>query len=423
MSDLNVNNDYTKMNNLSPFKLCVLQNFPFIEADFDAVTNYQLLCKVVEYLNNVIDNNNKQNINITQLEQNFITLYNYVKNYFDNLDVQEEINKKLDEMVLNGTLQELLKKIVNEVYDDAGIGRLASTGRFETNLNSYISYVNTKYSADNATRFYLIPKDKVISGVGGCLKIFADNYNNNQDYRDFGIYFAADQNGDRGYYGNGVNWLNVKVLDSGVYNGKHPDLGFSFQDGKVVAGRITCFNNTRAVWTIGSLPPKMGIQSVGLECQENVGIFANKRLKFANNTDTYEKTNDLYFDTNNKIMRFSTWTGVDILVQGIKKFEVTDKNTNINNALIISDRYNISNKEAIDVTGRGRIVINNSNISSINGVDGQILYIICPSTSTIKNNNTIKLYSGGDFVMGANDTLTLLNVNNVWYELCRSVNH
>lgn len=423
MSDLNVNNDYTKMNNLTPFKICVLQNFPFIEADFDAVTNYQLLCKVVEYLNNVIDNNNKQNTNITQLEQNFITLYNYVKDYFDNLDVQEEINTKLDEMVLNGTIEELLKKIVNEVYDEAGINRLASTGRFETNLNSYVSYVNTKYSADNGTRFYLIPKDKVISGVGGCLKIFADNYNNNQDYRDFGIYFAADQNGDRGYYGNGVNWLNVKVLDNGVYNGKHPDLGFSFQDGKVVAGRITCFNNLRAVWTIGSLPPKMGIQSVGLECQENVGIFANKRLKFANDTDTYEKTNDLYFDSNNKILRFSTWSGVDILVQGIKKFEVTDKNTNIGNALILSDRYNISDKEDINVTGRGRIVINNSNISSINGLDGQILYIICPSTSTIKNNNTIKLHGGSDFIMGSNDTLTLLNVNNVWYELSRSVNH
>lgn len=423
MSDINVNNDYTKMNNLSPFKLCVLQNFPFIEADFDAVTNYQLLCKVVEHLNNVIDNNNKQNTIITQLEQNFIALYNYVKNYFDNLDVQEEINKKLDEMVLNGTIKELLKNIVNEVYEGAGINRLAATGRFETNLNSYISYVNTKYSADNGTRFYLIPKDKVISGVGGCLKIFADNYNNNQDYRDFGIYFAANQNGDTGYYGNGVNWLNVKVLDSGVYNGKHPDIGFSFQDGKVVAGRITCYNNIRAVWTIGSLPPKMGIQSIGLECQENVGILANKRLKFANDTETYEKTNDLYFDSNNKILRFSTWNGVDIFVQGIKKFEVTDKNTNINNALILSDRYNISNKEAIDVTGRARIVINNANISSINGVDGQILYIICPSTSTIKNNNTIKLHGAGDFIMGTNDTLTLLNVNNVWYELCRSVNH
>lgn len=102
MADINVNNNYTDMKNLTPFKLCVLQNFPFIEADFDAVTNYQLLCKVVEYLNKVIDNNNKQNDNITQLEQNFITLYNYVKDYFDNLDVQNEINNKIDELITTG---------------------------------------------------------------------------------------------------------------------------------------------------------------------------------------------------------------------------------------------------------------------------------------------------------------------------------
>ena len=112
MADINVNNNYTDMKTLTPFKLCVLQNFPFIEADFDAVTNYQLLCKVVEYLNNVIDNNNKQNDNITQLEQNFITLYNYVKDYFDNLDVQEEINTKLDEMAENGTLANIIKPFI-----------------------------------------------------------------------------------------------------------------------------------------------------------------------------------------------------------------------------------------------------------------------------------------------------------------------
>ena len=114
MSNINVNNNYTKMNNLPPFKLCVLQNFPFIEADFDAVTNYQLLCKVVEYLNNVIDNNNKQNTNITLLEQNFIILYNYVKDYFNNLDVQEEINKKLDDMAADGSLSKLIQPLFDE---------------------------------------------------------------------------------------------------------------------------------------------------------------------------------------------------------------------------------------------------------------------------------------------------------------------
>ena len=114
MADINVNNNYADMKNLTPFKLCVLQNFPFIEADFDAVTNYQLLCKVVEELNKVIDNNNNQNNNITQLEQNFITLYNYVKDYFDNLDVQEEINNKLDNMASDGSLSTLIQPLFDE---------------------------------------------------------------------------------------------------------------------------------------------------------------------------------------------------------------------------------------------------------------------------------------------------------------------
>lgn len=111
---LDVNNNYKDFKNLTPFKLCVLQNFPFIEADFDAVTNYQLLCKVVEYLNYVIANNNTQNDNIKQLEQNFITVYNYVKDYFDNLDVQEEINKKLDEMAKDGSLSKLIQPLFDE---------------------------------------------------------------------------------------------------------------------------------------------------------------------------------------------------------------------------------------------------------------------------------------------------------------------
>ena len=90
------------------FVRCVIQNFPFIEEDFDALTNYQLISKVVEYLNKVIQSQNEV-INVSNnLQDAFIELRSYVENYFDNLDVQDEINNKLDEMALDGTLAEII---------------------------------------------------------------------------------------------------------------------------------------------------------------------------------------------------------------------------------------------------------------------------------------------------------------------------
>lgn len=94
--------------NLSPFKWFVLENFPFLEADFDALTDWQLFCKLGKEINKIIDN---VNILGTQVE----TLTNYVKNYFDNLNVQEEINNKINDMVLSGEFQEILSTYINNI--------------------------------------------------------------------------------------------------------------------------------------------------------------------------------------------------------------------------------------------------------------------------------------------------------------------
>lgn len=116
--------------NLTPFKWFVLENFPFIEEDFDAITNWQLFCKLGKEINKIIDS---QNIVGTQMENvtnafieftksitndfevftnkittDFNELEEYVNNYFNNLDVQEEINNKLDDMAEQGTLQKII---------------------------------------------------------------------------------------------------------------------------------------------------------------------------------------------------------------------------------------------------------------------------------------------------------------------------
>lgn len=184
----NVNNNYTDMKNLTPFKLCVLQNFPFIEADFDAVTNYQLLCKVVEYLNKVIDNNNKQNDNITQLEQNFITLYNFVNNYFNNLDVQEEINKKIDELITTGEFNSFLSGIYTpEMFGAKGDGVTDDTEAIQKAL---------AFNNVNISKKYLITENLVLHSN---LKIFGGGtitkkVEFNDSYLNHCIFSCTDSN-------------------------------------------------------------------------------------------------------------------------------------------------------------------------------------------------------------------------------------
>ena len=86
------------------FRNFVLQNFPFLEDDFDALTDYELFCKMVEYMKKSLDKVNEYK---TELNEFRAELDSY-KNYFDTLDVQEEIDNKLDEMAESGQLTDII---------------------------------------------------------------------------------------------------------------------------------------------------------------------------------------------------------------------------------------------------------------------------------------------------------------------------
>lgn len=92
-----------ELKHISPFKFQLLQSFPFIAEDFDQMTEYALFCKLVEKMNEVIGNENE-----------VVILVNEMKNYFDTLDVQDEINSKLNDMAESGELAEIINQ---EIFD------------------------------------------------------------------------------------------------------------------------------------------------------------------------------------------------------------------------------------------------------------------------------------------------------------------
>lgn len=56
---------------------------------------------------------------VTELQELYVTLKNYVDNYFTNLNIQNEINNKLDEMATDGTLDKIInQEIFGEIQND-----------------------------------------------------------------------------------------------------------------------------------------------------------------------------------------------------------------------------------------------------------------------------------------------------------------
>ena len=75
------------------------------------------LCSYLE--KEVIPAVNNNGEAVEELQNLYVELKNYVDNYFDNLDVQEEINNKLDVMAEDGTLDQIInQEIFGEIQQD-----------------------------------------------------------------------------------------------------------------------------------------------------------------------------------------------------------------------------------------------------------------------------------------------------------------
>ena len=95
---------------LQPFRFWCQKVLPLVYDD--SLSYYELLCKVVDYLNKTMEDVGVLEGDVTGLHEAYKKLQGYVNDYFSTLDVQEEINNKLDEMASNGTLGEILKTVI-----------------------------------------------------------------------------------------------------------------------------------------------------------------------------------------------------------------------------------------------------------------------------------------------------------------------
>lgn len=251
---------------ISPFIGCVVQNFPFIEESIDGLTQYDLLCKIVDKLNAVITQTNTQTENIEKLEEAFTTLKNYVDNYFNNLDVQTEINNKLDEMATSGELEAIIASYLNtqavrgfstlnDLKNATGLitGAICQT----SGKTTYKDGLGSLYRIRNITNEDIVDNDKLVA-ITSDVSLVAEKITNNvrttKTTSDTETYSCNYINGiiESGSNENG-NW--IKYIDGTMICTISKDVSFATysQDGTIYYYDINNINFPQSFTQLNSL--------------------------------------------------------------------------------------------------------------------------------------------------------------------------
>lgn len=136
-----INGNFKKLNPLGQF--CI--NLGMIPTSYtEAMTYEEQILWLCNFYNTQILPVVNNNSNLTEEAiTKFNELYNYVTNYFNNLDVQDEINKKLDEMVEDGTLEKIInEQIFNNKMDKTKLDFYGINIKGTSNSNCFIVKFN-----------------------------------------------------------------------------------------------------------------------------------------------------------------------------------------------------------------------------------------------------------------------------------------
>lgn len=179
---------------IRPFRFWCQKVLPLVYDD--SLSYYELLCKVVKYLNNMIEDFRQMNQEIEDFERQFIELKNYVDNYFDSTDFQAMVNNKLDEMAESGFFDDIFDRYVDSEEFNEKVRVIAE--------EEVIDYTD---SDDFKSKI----RDSFITGAGnnlyGNLRVFPDRYKDSD-----GEYSAQSFASDGTYYYIFWNRYNKSAL-------------------------------------------------------------------------------------------------------------------------------------------------------------------------------------------------------------------
>lgn len=153
----------------------------------------------------------------------FTELYNYVHDYFDNLDVQDEINNKLDAMIEDGTMQEIVERII-------GLGALVTFETVDDMINAEpetlsvgdkVQTLGKDTLGDGFGAYYIIGETGDIELNNGLFATLVPDFGGNNYYDE--ITFTKERHYDTDCYFTIIPYQDKDNKEIPLYIGQASD--------------------------------------------------------------------------------------------------------------------------------------------------------------------------------------------------------
>ena len=138
---------------VSPLKKICMTIGELPSSYLETMSYYEMLVWFTEFLRNqVIPTVNNNAEAVQELQSLYEELRTYVNNYFDNLDIQDEVNNKIDAMVTDGTMDLIInQEVFGEINDTLDI------------MNSDEIIFNGDSWGDETTEWTYLLRNKLVS--------------------------------------------------------------------------------------------------------------------------------------------------------------------------------------------------------------------------------------------------------------------
>lgn len=373
----------------------------------------QQTARMYAKVNQLVRIANEQWETIQDYINQFIELRNFCEDYFENLDVQNEINNKLDEMVNNGTFELLFAKYVDPYFETINNDITELENKVNAlNTNAPTVVTDASQMTDHSKIYVLTTDGKWYYWNGSAWTVGGD-YDSDAVLENIKWYLNDVASDGNSIFNPWTAWEGgLSTADgSAITTGSTPDnywttdyiplnsytdsanshrfLGFAFDNDTTKNYYKACIYDANKDFVLTSTLPKNGINA-SMTTYPDVSDWKYVRIQFAKSVIPFEDRYKLVFsegdDTANKTVtsRYTAVSGDGIASGGVDTSKLSE-------ALYVSSVYNMLSQ------GQMPFVLNDINVGTIDSTVGT------PRTSVSR------LYLGRKIKVPAGTTIELSN--------------